>query len=590
MTEQENIQGKAQAQGVDDISSESSVQEIVEWIRDGIDEERDGSDIMRVVMDIPSARRISGNKSAAALKEMLSEYSIELPSDVMDSIEAGTVADFNFAAPAREKYLRSRNVFINTAPEICTLMISGEEPVDGIPGSIKVYYDFSIKSGKLFADGSIDFREINMFPQAKKEVLLLRIFEPTSGVAGTDVYGCRVSPRSGDTVHVELGENVRVEKGYDEEQKRNYTDLTAANAGIIVTDFGGDTPLPENIKGISIQNRLELEDIDFTTGNVSGNGGELRCIADVSVKGDIRGAFSVLIEGTLKVKGTVEGKRIDASGEVIAHLIRSTIRSGKFITTVSAVNAKLIARDYVRIGREFTHCTIKAPYVIFEGERGGKVLCGRADISTDKLEARDVELRNQLEIILGEKLLAQWDALKISKEKFENMLETEDTNLKTRAHVFGEKMQITHSVLPDNMRKIIIGIKKQAAGILSGSLKPDTASVTQDKLSGSLGAEFSPMLDQLKRMIKVQQKREEIILKLHSIKEQIDVILDSLRKITVEIHGNINPKGQIIIMCGSSEKKWTGEGTAGSRLSISLGYDPQRGLYDKEGMEIPGEV
>jgi hypothetical protein len=171
-----------QAAPAGEINSDSSVQEIVQWIREGIEEERTGSDIIRVIMDIPPVRRIEGAKIITALKEILSEYAIQLPSDVTDAIEKGISEEFMFAAPAREKYLRPRNVMINTAPEVCTLMISGEEPVDGDPGFLEVHYDFSVKSGKLLPDGSIDFREMNRFPQARAGELLLRLYEPTEGV------------------------------------------------------------------------------------------------------------------------------------------------------------------------------------------------------------------------------------------------------------------------------------------------------------------------------------------------------------------------------------------------------------------------
>ncbi len=564
---------------VKEITSESSVQEIVQWIRDGIEEERTGSDVIQVVMDIPPARRIPGKKCAAALKEIMTEYSIQLPSEVLQTIESGTAADFTFAAPAREKYLRPRNVIINTSPEVCTLIISGEEPVDGVAGFLEVHYDFSVKSGKLYSDGSIDFREINMFPQAKEGELLLRIFEPTDGVAGTDAYGWRVAPHPGEPVEIEIGDNISTSREYDEEQKRDHTDLTAQKAGIIVTDFRDGSPKPENIQGISLQNRLELDDIDFTTGNVSGSSGELRCTADVSVKGDIRGLFSVLIEGTLEVKGTVEGERVDASGEVIAHMVRSTIRSGRFINTVSATNAKLIAEEHIQISREFTHCTMKAPEVILMEENDREILCGRALISAERVLAKNVELRNRLEILLGEKLLAQLNSLYKSRDQLENMLASEDTHLKARAHTFGNKLKLTYSLMPEEQKKIIIGLKNQGGKILSGSISPDTAASNIEKLARSLGPEFLPLLDQLKRITKIQKTREEKLADLQDLSEQINVILDSLRQMIVEINGNMTSRGQVIIRCGRHEEKWIGEGTADSGFNIRVGYDPEKGLY-----------
>jgi len=587
--EKEEKQQEQQPLAVDEITSESSVQEIVQWIRDGIDEERTGSDIIRLVMDIPPARRVAGEKGAAALREIMSEYSIQLPSEVLETIKDGVAADFSFSAPAREKYLRPRNVVINTAPDVCTLIISGEEPVDGVPGFTEIHYDFSVKSGKLFADGSIDFREINMFPQAKEGELLLRIFEPTEGVAGTDVYGWRVAPVPGEPVRIEFGENINTTRDYDEEQQRDYTDVCAQKAGIIVTDFGGAGPKAENITGISIQNRLELNDIDFTTGNVSGNSGELRCTADVSVSGDIRGSFSVLIEGMLEVKGTVEGERIDASGEVIAHLIRSSIRSGRFINTVSATNAKLIAEESIQITREFTHCTMKAPEVILENEHGSEVLCGRADIWTDSLRATNVELRNRLEIVVGDKLISQLKSLEKSREQIETQLMAEETHLKTRAHTFGKKLQLTYSIVPENLKKIIMGLKNMGAKILSGALRPEAASEHLEKLSSSLGPEFMLLLDQLRRIVKIQEVRLEKLTSLNVVDEQIGVTIDALKAITVDISGRITSKGQVIVRCGRHEEQWQGEGSGSSNFDIHIGYDPATGLYNRDHDDISKE-
>ncbi len=571
---------------VDEITSESTVQEIIQWIKDGIDEERIGSDIIRVVMDIPPVRRIPGDKCVEALKGVMTEYAIKLPPEVIETIQKGTAADFTFTAPAREKYLRPRNVTINTAPEVCTLMITGEEPVDGMPALIEIHYDFSVKSGKLLPDGSIDFREINMFPQAKEGELLLRIFEPTEGVAGTDAYGWRVAPQPGEPARIEFGDNIGTSRDFDEEQKRDYTDVSALKPGIIVTDFGGDTPSAENIKGISIQNRLELNDIDFTTGNVSGNGGELRCTADVSVNGDIRGSFSVLIEGMLEVKGTIEGERVDASGEVIAQLVRSAIRSGKFIKTVSATNAKMVAEEYIQITREFTHCTINAPKVIFESERGEEVLCGRANISAESVTANGVEIRNGIDIVLGERLLSQLRALEKSRDHLEHIIMAEETHLKARAQTLGKKLQLTYSIVPDQLKKIVMGLKKLGCNILTGSICGDAACDNLNKLSQSLGPEFISILDILKRITRIQAARLEKIDKQKAVDEQIEVTLQALREMKVDITGRITSKGQVTIKCGHSEKKWQCEGGDSSPLDIHVGYDPERGLYIREDLDM----
>ncbi len=563
---------------VEDINSESPVSDIVEWIREGIEEERIGSDIIRVIMDIPPLRRIPGVKVLDALNEVLVEYSVKLPDDVTDAIRNAISGDFSFSAPAKEKHLRPRTVMVNTAPEVCTLMISGEEPEDGEPGFIETHYDFNIKSGKLLPDGSIDFREINRFPQARKGDLLLKIFEPTDGLAGTDVYGWRVAPKPGAPVRVELGDNLTLFREYEKEEKRHVIDVTAGASGIIVTDFGGAPPAPENIKSIAIQNCIELNDIDFTTGNISGGGEQFRCTADVKVKGDIRGLFSVIIDGTLEVGGTIEGQRIDASGGVVAQLVRSTVRSGKFISTLAATNARLIAQDFIRISREFTHCTLVAPKVEFRHDHGRRILGGRAVLHTEKLEARNIDVRNRLEVILGENLLKQKAALEKSKLNLEKALLADENHLKGRVQTFAQKMQLTYTLLPENLKKTLLGIKKFASGILGGSVAIDGAKADLEKLFRSLGPEFHPLLDQIKRIITIQETRQEKASRLETVEEQLKEIKNSLCEMKVEITGRLHPLGHIVITFGNFEEKRVGETDGVSSIEIFLGVDPDNGF------------
>ncbi len=568
---------------VEDINSESSVSEIVEWVREGIDEERIGSDIIRVIMDLPPLRRIPGDRILAAMNEVLAEYAVKLPDDVSDAIKNAISGDFSFAAPAREKHLRPRTVMVNTAPEVCTIMISGEEPVDGNPGFVEIHYDFNVKSGKLLPDGSIDFKEINRFPQAKKGDLLLKIFEPTDGFAGTDVYGWRVASKPGEPVRIELEDNLASFREYEEEQKRHVIEVTAKTSGIIVTDFGGAHPAPENIRSIAIKNCIELGDIDFTTGNISGSGEQLRCTADVKIKGDIRGLFSVIIEGTLEVGGTVEGQRIDASGEVVAQLVRSTVRSGKFISTVAATNAKLIAEEFIRISREFTYCTIIAPKVEFLHDHGREILCGRAVLHTENLEARNLEVRNRLEVILGENLLKQKAALEKSRNELETEMLADDNHLKSRAHTFAKKLKLTHTLLPENLKKTLLGVKKFGASILSGSLDPEGVKTDLEKLTQSLGPEFHPLLDQLKRIVTIQETRQQKASRLETLEEQLELIKTALSEIKVEITGNIHPQGQILVKCGTFEKNWIGQSDGVSSIEISMGFDPDNGFIELFG-------
>ncbi|RUM89414.1 MAG: hypothetical protein DSZ23_03270, partial [Thermodesulfatator sp.] len=256
-----------------ELDETSPPEKITQWILESRENLKYGSDILSVTMDLPPVNRIAPENFIAGLQGVLRDFAIgKLPENITKSILAREFDNFEFIAPAREKHLQPRNVEINTFPEICTLTVRGREPVDGNDGTIQVFFDFHVHPGKYLPDGSIDFTEINRFPQASEDDCIFRIYQPTPGSEGTDAYGLSIAPKAGVPFPIKPGEGFRIENGYDEERKEHYQDYFCKKSGIIVCQFEGPAH-PDNTREISIKNEIVVKDIDFTTGSLKGQAG-----------------------------------------------------------------------------------------------------------------------------------------------------------------------------------------------------------------------------------------------------------------------------------------------------------------------------
>ena len=270
----------------------------------------DGGYCLKVSMDLPPMSRVENDKLLDGIDAILRQYNIEIPPDIRKELQTKTQCEVVFLAPSLHDGLRPRTVAINTNAEVRSLFIRGEAPIDGKDSRIEVHFDYSEKPGRLLPDGTIDFRNINKFPQAKEGQILLSVYEPTQGTPGTDVEGGRIPPKTGNEYSVDAGEGIKTEKRYDDEEKRYFTAYIAERPGIVICTFEGGVHDAEHLRQIEIRNKITVKNIDFSTGNIGDTAEEVRCVADVTVEGDIKGSFAVIIDGNLEVKGAVEGEKV----------------------------------------------------------------------------------------------------------------------------------------------------------------------------------------------------------------------------------------------------------------------------------------
>lgn len=538
-----------------------------------------GSDILAVTMDIPSLNRVGPKNFLKALGGVFRDFSVNnLPDEIKDRILQKELDSYEFVSAAMEKHLQPRQVEINTFPEICTLTIRGTEPVDGNDGAIEVFFELHIQPGKCFPDGSIDFTEINRFPQVCKGDCILRIYEPTPGLEGTDAYGHSIAPKPGIAFPLKAGDEFEIENGYDEESKRHYQDYFCKKSGIAVCEFEGPSD-PRNIRAISIKNEIVVKDIDFTTGSIKGQADELRFKADVKVEGDVRGPFSIVIDGALNVKGAVEGTSVDVTGPVFAGFVRNFLRSGSDMEIRSGRNATLIADHTVIIRRDLTACQIKAPLVILEPLGNPEVMIGRTVVEADMVRGGPLNVRNIFEMEIGRGLFETLAQLERQYQDMEEESLRAAADLKDRGAVMGQKLKFASTVLSDEQKMFIPVVKQLATMILLGKIAIGKIRDRVKNFEDSCGADFRSIFKHLKLMVDIQENLTQITKQkdlLLAQKEEVEMAINGLQ---VDIRGRLASGGQVIIRCNGSQKKLTSKKASAKNFHMIMKYDPKSGPY-----------
>ncbi len=565
-------------------------EDVAQQILDSAEESRQDKDLLRVTMDLPPMREVPLGVLAEALSIVLSDYRITLPEEVYKSIREGATQEVSFLAPGLEKELRPRTVVINCSPEIRTLSIQGEPPLDGLDGFVELFFDFKVRSGRIRANGTIDFREINRFPQAKGEQLLLREYEPTMGLPGTDVRGLPISPEPGKKFPIKAGEGIEIKRGYDKDRDRHCQDYYALKPGIIVTDFAEGNRDPAHIREISVRNQLVVGDVDFSTGNIGQEEGEIRCAADVVINGDIRGRFAVVVDGHMEVKGAVEGETVDVTGSLIASFVRSSVRASATIQAGAARGAKLRAEKNVIITREATQCEIIADFFEIRPEGVPEVLMGNTYIEAHRIVMERVAIRNVVEIRLGEDLFELSFHLSQQEDALQKRLRHIGASLRDQVSVFSTRLKNTLDMWGEAAKNELAILKLIVAKLLKGEI---TRSGGKERVSEWI-QRVSPGLQAVgKKALKIFEIKElehKVLEELEEIGRQKKELKEEISRLRLQIKGILAGDGRLIVRCNDMEYKYLPDPRSGDKtIDLNLAYIPEKGLEEIVSSLVSGK-
>ena len=236
----------------------------------------------------------------------------------------------------------------------CTdiIVAAGKEPRHGKDARIEYYFNTDLHTQPaLKEDGSVDYYHLNTVNHCKKGDLLAKIIPADEGEYGQNIFGNKLKPREVKKASLKYSNHV--------ELSEDKTELYAAVDGHVM--------LVED--KVFVSDILEVENVDFSTGNIEFNG-------SVQVNGNVSAGFSIIAGGNVIVNGVVEGAYIAAGGNIIiargingmgkgdlraeGNVITKFIESARVVAENGYVNTESILHSEVSAGDE----------IIVEGKKG----------------------------------------------------------------------------------------------------------------------------------------------------------------------------------------------------------------------------
>lgn len=369
-----------------------------------------------------------------------------------------------------------------------TLVASGDKPVDGEDGTIKLIYDLERQQGEKrpmeLEDGTVDYKEVTSLSNVRKGEMIAERFPATPGLPGKAVTGEEIPPRAGKEARFKVGKNVVS----DPEGNRLYT---AIDGMIVKTDRDKINVFPIfEVNG----------DIDFNVGNID-------FIGSVIVRGSVLSGFRIKASGDIRVTGSVEAAELDAGGsiEISAGILgqnKGLVKAGHSVRSSFIQDANIEAGEDVLVTQSIMHSNIRAGRnVTCLGTKG--LIVGGLIQAGEKVTARTVGNSMSTNTVIEVGVLP---GLRIELQQLRTQMRAQADNL-------------------DKTDKALTLLDQLAA---AGQLSPDKIAM-RIKLSHT----------------KKQAQEEQTLMKERML--EIEKSLEDTEKASVEIHSVIYGGAKIVI-------------------------------------------
>ena len=179
-------------------------------------------------------------------------------------------------------------------------------PKDATP-SFSFRYDTRV--GTIRSDGSIDFKERNLFPSVQQDALLLECQPSAPGEPGQTVRGEEISVAAPVGAELIAGENVRLEE--EDGVQRLYATIEGG-VSVKTVEICAPTGVAQAIQyDVAVQQVAQIAgDVGYETGNIEFQG-------NVLISGSVNAGFCVGATGDIAIVGSVEaGSQVKAGGDV----------------------------------------------------------------------------------------------------------------------------------------------------------------------------------------------------------------------------------------------------------------------------------
>lgn len=300
--------------------------------------------------------------------------------------------------------------------DIDITVAEGKKASDGQDGVFQYYFRKDLdRRPRVLEDGSVDYKNMELFEAVKKDTLIAEYHPATMGVFGYDVTGHILAPMRGKELPPLRGVGFTMT-----EDKKQYYSL-----------IDGIIELDETDNKLDIRNLYMIPgDVDASTGNIDFNG-------DINVMGNVQSGFSVTATGNVVVDGHCEGCQISAGKDVIIRkgcqgrgvgkITAGGEITGKFFESVTLQAEGDIEASYL------LNCQLHtAGKLLVEGRKGviiGGTICAKLGVVCSGI-GNIAEIKTLVEVGIDKEDMASYQELLQSIDKVEAELKTCDTALK----------------------------------------------------------------------------------------------------------------------------------------------------------------
>lgn len=195
-----------------------------------------------------------------------------------------------------------------SSPGTLVTLARGQPPLPPQEPTPQFSVEFGLRPGSFRPDGSVDFKDRNLFPSVQKDQLLAELRPSAPGQPGMSVRGKEIPPPPPSAARLIAGDNTRLESS--EGVQRLYA-TTDGGASLSVERQREADGTEITAYTIAVQQVAEIDgDIGYQTGNLDFRG-------NVAIKGSVTGGFSVRATGNIAVKGSIEaGAQLQAGGDL----------------------------------------------------------------------------------------------------------------------------------------------------------------------------------------------------------------------------------------------------------------------------------
>ncbi|MFA6111329.1 MAG: FapA family protein [Candidatus Latescibacterota bacterium] len=232
----------------------------------------------------------------------------------------------------------------------------GQAPVPPREAVPQFVMDLGVRVGLFRPDGSVDFKDRNLFPGVTKDVVLAEYTPPEAGTAGRTVRGKEIAVPPPGTASLAAGANVQLEEREGVQRLIATADGAASLAEERRRDAAG---------ALATQYTVAVQEVAEVGGDVGYQTGHLEVKGSVAIQGSVCTGFRVKASGSVAIKESVEpGARIEAGGEVTVGfgiVGRDTVvEAGTSVTAKFVQEARITAGTDIRVGSYSHGAVLKA--------------------------------------------------------------------------------------------------------------------------------------------------------------------------------------------------------------------------------------